>query len=209
MERGGHLTAAQSGAELQERVRRGLLRSAVIANGLGGAVVFVFGVLAPGSPDPGSNFRLGVMNGITFVVFSACAFMIGPRVAQRVGAPLERWLRSGRPATVQEGDLALRFPGRMTMISVKLWAGAAVVFTLVNSTYSPEQGASSAVITLLGGTTCCALLYLLVEQVTRPMVARALAGAAPPKLRGPTVATRLTMAWTLVTGVPLVGSRRS
>ena len=43
------------------------------------------------------------------------------------------------------------------------------------------------------------------ERTLRPVVARALAGGAPPRSRGPSVADRLTMAWTLVTGVPLVG----
>jgi adenylate cyclase len=39
----------------------------------------------------------------------------------------------------------------------------------------------------------------------RPSVARALAGRAPARTRGPSVATRLTMAWLLVTAVPLLG----
>ena len=205
MNAAGQAQAADAGTELYAEVSRGLLRSALIANGLGGLVVFVFAILAPGSPDPGSEFWLGLLNGITFVVFSAFAFTVGPRWAAHVGAPLERWLMSGRPATDEERDLALRFPARIAKLSVKLWAGAAIVFTAVNATYSIEQAASSMVITLLGGTTCCALLYLLVEQVTRPIVARALAGAAPPRMRGPSMATRLTMAWTLVTGVPLLG----
>ena len=36
-------------------------------------------------------------------------------------------------------------------------------------------------VALLGGTTCCAIGYLLAERATRPVVARALAGAAPPR----------------------------
>jgi adenylate cyclase len=60
-------------------------------------------------------------------------------------------------------------------------------------------------LTLLGGTICCALLYLLTDRAARPIIARALAGRAPPRSRGPSVAVRLTMAWTLVTGVPLLG----
>jgi adenylate cyclase len=99
----------------------------------------------------------------------------------------------------------LSYPARLTKTSAKLWVAAAIVFTALNATYSVELGVTSGVVTLLGGTTCCALLYLLSERATRPIVARALAGQAPPRSRGPSVAARLTMAWTLVTGVPLLG----
>ena len=74
------------------------------------------------------------------------------------------------------------------MISGKLWLVAAVVFTVVNATYSVELAAAALAVTVLGGATCCALGYLMNERAMRPVVARALAGAAPPRSRGPSVA---------------------
>ncbi len=194
-----------SGAELALVVRQRLSRAAVVANGLGGVAVFAFGLLAPGGPDPDDVTRLATVNGLTFVLFMATAFPLGIRLGRRTGAPLERWLLEERAATSEEQDLALSLPVRTTKVSIKIWAAAAVVFTAVNATYSFELALSAWVVALLGGTVCCTILYLLSERATRPVVARALAGRAPPRTRGPSVAARLTMAWTLVTGVPLLG----
>ena len=195
----------ESGAELAVLAQRRLLRAAILANGLGGLAVFTFGLLAPGSPDQEDGLRLALVNAATFVFFMVIAFTIGARWARREGEPLNRWLLAGRAATPAEQDLALSYPAHLTKMSAKIWVAAAVVFTAVNTTYSVELGATAGVVTLLGGTTCCAVLYLLAERATRPVVARALAGRAPPRSRGPSVAARLTMAWTLVTGVPLLG----
>ena len=194
-----------SGEDLIEVTRRRILRAAILANGVGGFAVFTFGLLAPGQPDPEDRLRLAVVNVAAFVIFIAVAFTLGNRWGQRTAEPLNQWLEEGRPATPAEQDLALTYPTRVTKQSAKLWIAAAVVFATVNVFYTVALGLTAGVVALLGGTTCCALLYLLVERTTRPLVARALAGGAPPRERGPSVAARLTMAWTLVTGVPLVG----
>jgi adenylate cyclase len=190
---------------LADLTSRRLLRAAILANGLGGLAVFTFGILAPGAPDPDDRLRLGLVNAATFVVFMAIAFPLGNRWGTRAGEPLQRWLLAERAATPEEQDLALSYPAGLTKTSMKIWVAAAIVFTALNATYSAELAATVAVVALLGGTTCCALVYLLAEQATRPIVARALAGRAPLRSRGPSVAARLTMAWTLVTGVPLFG----
>jgi adenylate cyclase len=180
-------------------------RAALIGNGLGGLTVFTLGVLSPASPDPGETLRLVLINVGVFVVFMATAFPLGRHWSRKTGKQLERWLLAERAATPEEQNLALSLPARVTKISVLIWAAAAVVFTVVNANESAELGLSAGVVAVLGGTTCCAFLYLLTERATRPVVARALAGRAPPRARGPSVAARLTMAWTLVSGVPLVG----
>ena len=194
-----------TGAELARLTRRRVLRAALVANGLGGVAVFIFGLLAPGSPSPEDGARLALANGVTLLVFLFVGFPLGMRAGQRAGASLEGWLLADRPATPDEQEMALGFPARLTRISVRIWIVAALVFTAVNATYSWGQAVAAAVLTPMGGTICCALLYLLTEQATRPAVARALAGGTPPRARGPSVAARLTMAWTLVTGVPLLG----
>jgi adenylate cyclase len=88
---------------------------------------------------------------------------------------------------------------------MNLWGLAALAFAAVNATESGELAASAGVVALLGGVTSCTVSYLLVERISRPLVARALADGAPVKAVTPGVATRLTMTWTLVTGVPLLG----
>src|SRR2546423_5708161 len=57
----------------------------------------------------------------------------------------------------------------------------------------------------MGGITACALQYLVVERILRPVTARALAGRQPPRVPAPGITTRLTTAWTLATGVPVLG----
>jgi adenylate cyclase len=195
----------RSGAELVAAAGGGLLRAAIVANGIGGLAVFVFGLLAPGAPDPDDQVRLLLINAAGFVVFLAIAFPIGIRVGGQIAAPLQGWLLAGRAATPDEQDMALQFPARATKVSVKLWGAAVIFFTALNATYDAALAISTAVVTVLGGATCCAVLYLLSERASRPVIARALAGRAPPRARGPSVAARLTMAWILVTGVPLLG----
>jgi len=195
---------ASSGAELVRLTRRRLLRAAVLSNGLGGFAVFIFGTLSPGTPGSEDLVRVTLMNVVTLVVFFGVAFPLGTRMSIRLSEPIERWLIEERPATAEEQDLVLRHPARLTMVSAKIWAVAAVVFTAVNATYAIWLGGTALAVVLLGGATCCAVGYLLAERAMRPSVARALAGVAPPRTRGPSVATRLTMAWTLVTGVPLL-----
>jgi adenylate cyclase len=194
-----------SGPELARLTDVRMGRAALVANGLGGLAVFTLGVLSPASPDPGDTLRLALTNAAVFVVFMATAFPLGTRWSRRAAEPLKRWLASEAPATRDVQELALGLPARVTHVSVKIWAAAAVVFAAVNATESAELALSAGVVATLGGTTCCALLYLLAERAIRPVVARALAGRAPPRTRGPSVAARLTMAWTLVSGVPLVG----
>ena len=194
-----------SGEELVQLTRQRLRRAAAVAYGLGGFAVFTFGILAPGGPDPGDTLRLSLVNVAAFIVFMVIAFSIGIRWGRQAAEPLNTWLLADRAATPQEQDLVLSFPTRITKVSAKIWAAAAIVFAAINATYSPELGISAGVVAVLGGTLCCTLLYLLAEQDTKPLVSRALAGRAPPRTRGPSVAARVTMTWTLVTGVPLLG----
>jgi adenylate cyclase len=58
---------------------------------------------------------------------------------------------------------------------------------------------------VLGGISTSAVWYLIVEWIMRPVSARALGGGPPDRRFGPSIQHRLTMAWTLATGVPLLG----
>jgi len=58
---------------------------------------------------------------------------------------------------------------------------------------------------LAAGETTSAVGYLLSERLVRPITVLALAGSAPPERFGPSVRLRLAMAWSLGTGIPLLG----
>ena len=95
---------------------------------------------------------------------------------------------------------------RLVLISGLFWVIAAVLFTLLNL---PSSGWAALVVggaLLLGGETTCAVGYLLAERIIAPdHGARARRRDRRRAGCGPGVAGRLTMAWSLGTGVPLLG----
>jgi adenylate cyclase len=192
------------GAELWRTNIRRLVWAAVAANGLGALVLFLLlSFLVPFAPEWAER-EVG-LNAAVAVVYLGLTLAVGARWGVRMSAPLARWLAVDRPPTPHERKLALGQPYRFALIGGVFWALAAVLFTLLNV---PGSGAAALVVggaILLGGETTCAVGYLLAERITRPVTARALAGGAPPRSCGPGVAGRLTMAWVLGTGVPLLG----
>ena len=177
------------------------------SNALGALIVAVFLVfMAPGTIDSDDFGAMLLRNGVAFVVYMAVALQLGRKWVQRQGfAPLASWLRAERPATDTERMLALRYPLDWASKNARFWAVAAVVFALLNVTLGLGIALITGLTIVLGGVTACALQYLLVERILRPVTARALAGGAPPRLAAPGIKARLTMAWTLATGVPLLG----
>jgi adenylate cyclase len=176
----------------------------VASNGLGGLVLFLLLAFlipfAPEAPD-----RQVPLNAAVGVAYMAVTLAIGSYWGRRINAPIERWLAEDRPPTQEERRLVLSLPFRFAAISMMFWGIGAVLFTLLNA---PSSGWASLVVggaILLGGDTTSAVGYLLAERIARPVTALALAGGAPPASCGPGVAGRLTMAWSLGTGVPLIG----
>jgi len=194
-----------SGVQLWRTNIRRLTRAAVVANGVGGLLVFLLlAFLIPFAPDGAQDdIPLNAAVGAGYLIV---ALVLGARWGMRASAPVERWLASGRPPTPEERRVALGQPFRFAAISGVFWWIAAVLFTLLNV---PDSGWAALVVggaILLGGETTCAIGYLLAERIARPVTAVALAGGDPPRERCvPGVAGRLTMAWSLGTGVPLLG----
>jgi adenylate cyclase len=192
------------GAELWYSTRRRLTRAAIAANALGGIVMFLLlGFLVPFAPA-GADRHLE-LNGIVAAIYLPLTLALGTIWARRRSAPIERWLEADRPPTEQERRIVLGEPRDFVFISGVFWTIGAVLFTALNM---PSVGWSALVVggvMLLGGETTCAVGYLLLERIIRPVTVLALAGAAPPRRCGPGVSGRLAMAWSLGTGVPLLG----
>jgi adenylate cyclase len=189
------------GVELWRRTVRRLTGAAAAANFLGAAVMFtLLEFLVPLGAD--QNLLL---NGIVAAIYLPLGLTLGNLWARRRGANLEAWLAEGRPPTPEERALVLSQPYRFVVISGFFWALAAVLFTVINA---PSVGWNALVVggaMLLAGETTCAVGYLMVERLLRPVTVLALAGAAPPDRCRPGVTVRLTMAWSLGTGIPLLG----
>ncbi|HYP48054.1 MAG TPA: HAMP domain-containing protein, partial [Thermoleophilaceae bacterium] len=195
----------RSGAELAEAVNRRLSRAAVVANSAGALVVGAFLVSMPLASDPGEAGGLLLRNlafAVPYLLFTLWAGVSwGNARYQRV----HDWLRAGRAPTEGERQAVLRYPRLFSAIGAFMWGTGALLFALVNAATNPEVGLVAGVVTLLGGTTTCALGYLLAERIERPVVALALAEGTPTRPVGPGVRTRLTVAWVLATGVPVLG----
>ena len=198
---------SQDGAALAGRMWTRLTWAGTLSNGLGGLIVFVvLLLLIPVTPTPDRYGPLIALNAVVGVVYMAVTLPLGRYWTRRiVFRPLSEWLRSGRPATDAERRLALHYPFYFARNSAVFWGLAAALFGALNTPGSETLGCVVTTTIALGGVSTCALGYLLVERIVRPMTLRALAGGAPPPLRIPGVAARLTMAWALATGVPLLG----
>lgn len=198
---------AESGDVLAARVDRRLSAAGFLANGVGALIVALFLTFVfPTTLESGEAKALILRSGAVFVVVMPLLMLVGRQLIQRRPfAPIAGWLRAERPATDEERLLVLRYPLNWALGTAVPWGISALVFSLINVAAGAAVAANIAVTILLGGVTACALQYLLVEQIMRPVTARALAGGSPPQLAIPGVAMRMTMAWTLATGVPLLG----
>ena len=185
---------------------RRLAIAAVVSNILGAIDVFVFlALLMPMAVDPGESGPLIVRNAIVAVAYMAVTLPLGGVWAYRRGEPMRSWLDSGGPAGELERKLTLRQPFDFALTSATFWGIAAILFAALNVGESPELAASIAITLMLGGLTTSAFGYLIAERIMRPVTALALAAGPPPRPVTPGVTARLTMAWTVASGVPVLG----
>src|SRR6185437_13748153 len=116
------------------------------------------------------------------------------------------WVREDRPPDEREHMRTLGLAAYAVKLDALAWIVAGIVFGVINSIiFSPGVGALILATIWLGGDTTCALDYLLYERALRPVTACALAARPGRACLTPGVRARLGMAWSLGTGVPLLG----
>jgi adenylate cyclase len=199
------MTNSMTGNELQRATTRRLCLAAVLSNGLGAMDVFGFLALLTPLSVSGSIGPLTLRNGIVALVYMATTLPLGAVWSFRRGEPIREWLLTGGPADERIRRLVLRQPLDFALTSATFWGLAAVLFTALTAPVSTALGASVGVTILLGGLTTSALCYLLAERIVRPVTALALASGAPTRPVTPGVTARLTMAWIVASGVPVLG----
>jgi adenylate cyclase len=198
-------TAART--ELSRRISSRLDLVGFLSNGIGALIVFLFFIaLAPGQISDEEFDDLLPRSAIGFAIYMAVALPLGRWWAgHRPFVPIRRWLESGGPASGFERRQVLRYPAIWALRSSVFWVAGGFLFAALNTDLGPVNMLSIVATVLLGAITACALQYLLVERLIRPVTALALADGQPERLETPGVATRLTMAWALATGVALLG----
>jgi adenylate cyclase len=178
-----------------------------LSNGLGGLTIFLFTtLLVPQTISDDQYDTLLLRSAIVFGVVFVVLMPLGRHLSTVRFRETTAWLAEGRPATERERELVLRFPVRYARIAGTLWAIGGVVLAVCNATVAIGPAIAVAIATALGGGMAHALQYLFSERIMRPISAYALAGGGPPpdvKVAG--IGTRLAMAWTLATAVPLLG----
>ncbi len=195
---------AGTGAELWRAIVRRLTWAAVVSNGLGALALFLLlGFLIPFAPDEPE--RQLWLNASVGAVYLAVTLVLGMCWGAKMSAPVEQWLVEERSPTAEERLRALGIPFRFAMIGATFWTLGALLIVAINV---PSSGWAALVLggaIVLGGETTCAIGYLLVERIARPVTELALEGRVPPRKKIPGVQARLTMAWSLGTGIPLLG----
>jgi adenylate cyclase len=177
-----------------------------VAGVMGAAVVFIaIGFLIPIFHDPAQRNHLGA-EALPWVV--ATLLTGGITITWLFGRDLRAalaWIREGRDPDEREHRLTLRLASRAATMDMVAWTVAGVFMAAV----SAHHGLGFAAVVLsaiwLGGETCSALLYLLYERVLRPVTALALAAREPERSVAPGIRNRLLFAWSLGTGVPILG----
>jgi adenylate cyclase len=192
---------------LADDVERRLDRVGILGNLLGALLVMVtLTFLFPNTVDHDRYVTLLKVSAPIFAVYMAISLPLGRALAIRRGRLATEWLREDRAATEEEREAALLRPLLFARIAGMMWGGGALIGAAIWWNASLASGDVVGTTVVLGGLTACALQYLLVERIMRPVVALALAGGPPPRTETPGVAARVTMAWALATGVPLVAA---
>ncbi|MBV9353745.1 MAG: adenylate/guanylate cyclase domain-containing protein, partial [Mycobacterium sp.] len=187
------------------RSRRQLTMTGYLANGIGATVMVCFGWLDP-SVDWPQTTAIVARSLPLFVVFMVVFLPIGHLITGGLLlSPIERWLTAKRPPTEEDQLAVLRFPRQWAIRAFGIWVVAAITFAAFTFTVNVVAAVSGAVEVVLAGMTACSLQYVLVERIMRPITAVALADGLPQRADAPGVGSRLTLAWLLTTGIPLLG----
>jgi adenylate cyclase len=191
---------------LVDTVARRLTLLGWIANACGAIVVFVsIGFLIPIFFDPAQRDALGREN-LPIVIAMVTLFgLVMTRVTRHARKAALAWIIEDRDPTDDEHRRTLRLPASIAMVVAAGWTLGALLSGLINLHHSLGFAAVVTAAICLGGETTSALGYLLAERTLRPITALALAARLPKRSAAPGIRARLLFAWSLGTGVPILG----
>lgn len=199
-----------SGPRIRRRATVLTVASITVANTVGMVVVTCFSLFALPKPETGQDTAILVTNlsvGVGYLLLAlAVGVLWGIRWLSGGSGGSGQWLLDDRTPTADERLFILRAPVRLMVIEAVLWGTAVVLFVVVDLVFFSALLALGVGLTvLLGGITTAAACFLLTELAMRPVAARALSSGASSRRGVPGVATRLSLAWALGTGVPVIG----
>ena len=200
-------TSESSGVQLIEATRRRVHWVGWLANAVGSLLVLCsIGFLIPILAADEDMAEIALLNVPFMAVYFFLAGFVISRLSDRRINEGFGWLAEERPPDKRERRLTLGFAYYSVKLDGLAWAGGGVMLFVLNAiALSPGFAAAMAATAWLGGETTCALVYLFLERAMRPVTARALTARPPSRAISPGVRTRLMFAWSLGTGVPVLG----
>jgi adenylate cyclase len=174
--------------------------SMVVANIIGGAVVFAF--LGFVLPKPQRYLDANIIALVAYMTFAVVA---GCVVSGRAFLRIRNWVLSGAPATEDDRCYVVTHAKRQAAINFGMWMGSLLVFIPINVHYGVQSELDIASTIFDGAITTCGLTYLMAERILRPIHELAFEEALPTNRYVPGVKSRILLAWAIGTGVPLVG----
>ena len=194
-----------SGKTILRRVLLLMAPAIVGANVIGALVVYVLAAFVVPDPTLDDDEEALIWNLVAAAIYLGFASVAGIAWGWRAFRPVREWLREEREPSDRERRKILRSPQRLLVVSAGLWGLAAVLFALLNATWSGALALKVGLTVALGGVTTSAAAYLLGERILRPVMARVLTSGVPDRPVMPGVTTRALLAWALGTAVPIVG----
>jgi adenylate cyclase len=190
-----------------ERRTRWMLIVAVGGANLGGALfVLLFATFVmpdpPGLADPGRTRLINLAVFSAYVVFGA---PIGVSWGMRLFRPLRSLAGHERDPSEAERRAVLRGPLRLMAMQGTLWGLGAIGWAAIDLDFSALLALKVSMITLLGGITTCAIVYLLTERLLRPIAAVVMADRPATDNDWFGITPRAMLAWALGSAVPLLG----
>jgi adenylate cyclase len=182
-----------------------LLIAMVGANLVGSCVVFVLAAIVIPSPEVADPSQVRLENLVAAGIYVAVAVPIGIYLGVRGLLGVRRWLLEEREPDEREQRLVLRAPLRLFWVVSGLWLLATFVFAAFNATNGAELAVYVAIVVFLSGISTAAVAYLLAERIGRSVAARALQSGVPDRVAVRSVTVRALFAWSLGTGVPVLG----
>jgi adenylate cyclase len=192
--------------QLVASVSRRLNRLGWIANACGAVVVFLaIGFVIPLFFDEQLSNETGRSNLPFVVVLIVALGLVVTRIIVRERTAALGWIAEDREPTEGEHSRTLRLPA----FSAAAIFGGWIIGALIAGAYNLHFGFGVVAIVVaaiwLGAETTAALVYLISERMLRPITALALVARPPERTVALGVRNRLLFAWSLGTGVPILG----
>ena len=177
-----------------------------ISNAVGGVVVFVaVGYLFPIFFDEAQREDLFWENLPFGIALWLIAGLIITWLSERNKVPAFGWALERREPDRDEQRRALKWPARQALMSIVGWTTGGLILALLNLDHSVGLAVLILISMWAGGEATAAVVYLLSERAQRPVTALALASRPSERAVAPGIRVRLLFAWSLGTGIPIIG----